>query len=87
MAKKKGDGVEWSLPMKRQSEDGVTIFMKRPFARSTSASSGLARVLADEGHTFASGADAVLYDDDLKTILTRFVTEGYGDVPMAGWVR
>lgn len=69
----KGDlGTQWYLPGK-----------KRPFGTSTRATSDLVGLLAEDGLTFQEAYDAILYDDEAKALVQRFIDAGYGDTKMA----
>ncbi|MFE6967084.1 hypothetical protein ACFVAJ_18370 [Agromyces sp. NPDC057679] len=73
--KSPGD-VHWTLPGK-----------KRPFAYSTRATSDLVSVLAGDGHTVDSAAQAVNYDPEAKAILHTMSGAGYGGTVLSELVR
>lgn len=77
----KHPAVSWHLP------DGNGGFQKTPFMYSTQAESFFMRVLAEEGHTFASALKVCHYAPTAEAICQRFVEEGYGDVMMEDFVR
>jgi hypothetical protein len=74
-------GVDWHLP------DGKGSFKARRFATTTSATSALIEALAGDGHTVQSAHNAVLFDDDAKTVLAGFIEAGYGPTTLTDHVR
>jgi hypothetical protein len=74
-------GVDWHLPARRGG------FAARRFATTTRATSDLIEVLAGDGHTVQSAHDAILYDDDAKAVLARFIDAGHADVRLDTLVR
>jgi hypothetical protein len=74
-------GVDWHLP------DGKGGFKARRFATSTVATSDMIRYLAEDGHTAASARDALPYDPEGREILTAFIDAGFGNQPLANFVR
>lgn len=78
MAKKNTDdlGVLWYLPGK-----------KRRFATTTASSSLLIGLLGEDGHTFGSALDVILYDPEAKTVVQYFVENGYADAKISEHVR
>lgn len=65
--------VDWHLPHKKGG------YYKRPFARSTQATSGLIVILGEDGLTWEEAVEIILFDDEAKAIVQRFIDEGYGN--------
>ncbi|MFS0885107.1 hypothetical protein [Aeromicrobium sp. 179-A 4D2 NHS] len=73
-------GVDWHLPSKKFG------FQRRPFTSTTKASSDLIVLLAARGLTWSQLSEQILWDPEAKAVADRFVTEGYGDVPVMAHV-
>lgn len=72
-------GVDWYLPGSKPNS--------RPIGETTQASSDLAGLLAEDGHTVRSAIAAIRWDDELKAVLTVLAEHGYADRPLADLVR
>ena len=82
MAKRNASlGVDWHLPKRGGG------YQARRFATTTVATSTLIEALAADGLSVRQAHDAIHYDDDGKNVLARLVTEGYGETPLARFVR
>ena len=67
----RGD-VHWYIPKR-----------KTPIAYSTTATSRLIGLLAEDGLTFGQAHTAVNYDDEAKDILMLYIERGYGETKMS----
>ena len=72
-ARQRGD-VHWHVEGRRT-----------PIAYSTTATSQLIGLLAEDGHTFASARQAINFDRDALEVLDAYIERGLGDRTMAGY--
>ena len=71
----KGD-VHWHIPGK-----------KKPIAYSTKATSDLIGLLAEDFETIQDVYDAVMYDQEAKAVLQKYIDLGYGNEVAREWFR
>ena len=74
-AKIKGD-VHWHIPGK-----------KKPIAYSTRATSDLIGLLAEDFETIQDVYDAIMYDQEAKSVLQKYIDLGYGSQIAREWFR
>ena len=74
-AKIKG-AVEWYVPNK-----------KKPIAYSTRATSDLIGLLAEDFETIQDVYDAVMYDQEAKAVLQKYIDLGYGNQIAGEWFK
>lgn len=77
-----GTGAEWLMPRSRK-KDGTVVFTRRPFAKTTVATSNLVSLVAEECATI-NEVLAVLergYDPDAIDVVRAIVAKGWGDLP------
>ena len=74
-ARIKGD-VHWFVPGK-----------KKPIAYSTKAVSDLIGLLDEDFETIKDVYDAVMYDQEAKEILQKYIDLGYGNEIASEWFR
>lgn len=65
--------VEWFPPTKKPR--------KRPAMRTTTATSDLLCLLAEDGATWTEVAERINFDDDARAVADLFINAGHGDTP------
>lgn len=83
-----GSGAEWVMPRSRK-KDGTVVFARRPFARTTVATSDLVSAVAEECAT-VNDVLTILesgYDPDATDVVRAIVTSGWGDLPASIFYR
>ena len=60
---------------------------KKPIAYSTRATSDLVGLLAEDFETIQDVYDAVMYDQEAKTVLQKYIDLGYGNQIAREWFR
>lgn len=87
MKSKKFDlGVQWYAVNKKTGE--YYEYYKRPFASTTVADSDSLKMFADDGYTWRQAQQSIPYpSEEMKTVIQRFVDDGYGESKMSEFIR